>query len=277
MTFPWYLRGCLLGVALPLLEMQTALFLFTIFPPPTSRTLGLTGLHGTRTGRATDAEKATRMQRADGNRVLLCIGPRLFPGHGQQGMEFVQPVRRIPLDAGQALPVGRMVATDAGDPHVRPAQGPAKRLDLANVATGQALLDGIIEPVGALLGKQRLRSLGVGEIGLDRDLIKAARTRLQLVGFLEQPAGIQRHHAHRQVIGCYRMKDHLVFQAETGREDGAFELVSKDAQGCREGQLREAFSKTSGVGGDRVDWPWYLGEVRGQRPPLRGELAARSR
>src|ERR1035441_7612535 len=96
-------------------EVNSTFLFGVLFPPPASRSLALAGLNGARTGRATDARVAPRVQRMHRNLV-----PREVLLHARcapigQGTDF-HPALGAALYFGNATAGFALVAAQAGCP-----------------------------------------------------------------------------------------------------------------------------------------------------------------
>src|SRR6478609_1123676 len=118
--------------------MQAAFLGRVVFPPPAPGPLRLARCDRTGAGLAADRDKAFVMQRIERDSFSLGETQRDLARPVEQGVELDQAALRFGLRERDAAARGRLVGAQAGDPDLRPVQGPAQWLDLADVAAGFA-------------------------------------------------------------------------------------------------------------------------------------------
>ena len=133
-------------------EVDPALALLGLLPPPAPGALVLAGLDRPGARRAADRRVAAVVEGVVGQVVLADVGPD--PVARPVGERRDLPDRRRAADPGPlfgGLGAGRdLVAAKAGDPAVDRRERPPERLDLADVAALRAVLDRLVEEVQAL-------------------------------------------------------------------------------------------------------------------------------
>src|ERR1035438_2744488 len=115
-------------------EVNSTLLFGVLFPPPAPSALAFAGLHGARTGRATDARVAPRVQGMHRNLV-----PRQVLLHARrapigQGTDF-HPAVGAALYFGNAAAGFALIAAQAGGPGLEGFQFALQRAHFARIAT----------------------------------------------------------------------------------------------------------------------------------------------
>src|ERR1035437_6856052 len=115
-------------------EVNSTFLLGVLFPPPASRPLALAGLNGARTGCATDARVAPRVQQMHRNAVLrdVLLHPRRAPIG--QGTDF-HPAVRAALNFGNGAAGFALVAAQTGGPGLERCEFAPQRAHFAHIAT----------------------------------------------------------------------------------------------------------------------------------------------
>ena len=143
--------------------MQTALLVGLLLPPPAAGALGLAGQDRTRARRAADRRVPVVEQLVVRDLVLADVVPDLVElpvGHRVQLHDAA--VVAVDLDLRDVLARLPLLAAEARDPRVERGELALQRLDLADLAAGNAQVDAAIHQVRAL-GRDQLRDgLAVG-------------------------------------------------------------------------------------------------------------------
>jgi hypothetical protein len=104
------------------------------------------------------------------------------------------------------------------DPGALAAQRPSERLGLAHGAARLALLEPVIEAVGAEFAHVRLHRVGPGREDLDVDAIKGAHAIDEIVRLARQPSGVEGEDADPEPFARDQVEEHHVLGAEARGE-----------------------------------------------------------
>ncbi len=202
-------------------DMQAALFLLVLLPPPAAGALALAGLERARAGRAADGEKAHGVQLIDGHAERLGRGDDALARVIGERIELDELALDIELDEIDALARLRLIGAQPGHPGGDAGEQARERLHLAHMAAGLAILDRAIETIDAMLGDEfrERQSLRIDRVNAPR--VAGLRLLPQRDRLLEETAGVDGHDIDLEALREDRMGDELILYAEAGREDHA--------------------------------------------------------
>src|ERR1019366_4068279 len=191
-------------------------FLFRIlFPPPASRALALAGLNGARTGRATDARVAPRVQGMHRNLV-----PREVLLHARcapigQGTDF-HPAVGAALHFGNATAGFALIAAQAGGPGLQGFQFALQRAHFAHIAAALPRRYAGIKQVRPFDRDQLHHLSAFRKDNLHRRAVALAHRLHHLIGLLREAPCIQREYANARGNEPRQIEDHHAFLLEAG-------------------------------------------------------------
>src|ERR1039458_5903145 len=171
-------------------------FLFGIlFPPPAPRALAFAGLHGTRTGRATDARVAPRVQR-----MLRNVVPRQVLLHARcvpigQGTDFHAAIGAA-LYFGNATAGFALIAAQAGGPGLEGCQFALQRAHFARVAAALPRRHAGIKQVRSMDRDQLFDLIAVRKDDFHGHTVALAYRLHHAIGLVGEPPRIQREDAN---------------------------------------------------------------------------------
>lgn len=172
--------------------MQAALLGTVVFPPPAAGALRFAGADRTRARGATDRGEALPVQGVGRHAVRDRECLDLLPRPVDQRVELEEAAHRVNGHKARAAALCRLIRPQPGDPAARPGKRAVERLDLADVAAGEARLARGVETIDALRRHEAFERARLGVDGADA----AAITLLGLfpgpVGLGKQPPGVER-------------------------------------------------------------------------------------
>src|SRR5439155_2262472 len=115
------------------MQVKPALLLAR-FPPPPSGAAVFTGLHSACARCTSNAGISTVVKCIVGHAVRLDVRPHVVRCPFEQWIEFQQAIGVIPALGLKILPIGRLLAPQAGDPALLAGQCTLQRPHLANLA-----------------------------------------------------------------------------------------------------------------------------------------------
>src|SRR5690606_19530184 len=116
------------------------------------------------------------------------------------GVNLKQFVATVPFYLCHVGAIVRLLGTDARNPAVDVGYFTLERLKLSNGAAFLAVFDGVVKARRAFCPKQLLYGFGIRKIRLDFLLVNVDGAAPCIIGFLEQPSGIEREHPYRQPV-----------------------------------------------------------------------------
>ena len=111
-------------------------FLF-LLPPPAPGALRLAAAYGAGTGRATDREKASIVQRVIGNAMIMDKSDNAAAGPVEQRVHLDYPMSGIEAGVGRLCTLGGLVGAQSADPGRGASECATERLHLAQCAAGE--------------------------------------------------------------------------------------------------------------------------------------------
>jgi hypothetical protein len=196
-------------------------FLLFLLPPPSPGALRLSWSHGARAWCAADPREAAVMQSIVGNVVLADECDHLLARPVEQRIDLDQPVMGRNNSKRDASAFIRLIGAQSGDPNDGAREGPPERLDLAHRAAGVPRFDRGVKSIDALMRYQRFDAIAIRIDGDNALAVSVLGPRPELESLRKQPAGIEGHHVDRKPLTEDRMRDGLVLDTETRREDDA--------------------------------------------------------
>src|ERR1022692_4502550 len=218
--FGWLLAwrfGCLFGRRLGR-QVQTALLVLGVLPPPAAGARVLTGLDGARARGAADRRIAAIVQRVDGDAVLLGVGAHLFHRPADQRVDLHDvAVGAIDLDLGRLGAGDRLLVAQARHPRLEAGQRAAEWLDLADATALVPVVERIPKAVEALGADQGLDRRALGEVPGDIDAVLHPDPLGRHVGLIREAAGVEREDPHVFGGRLHRqVDDHAVLDGKAG-------------------------------------------------------------
>src|SRR5580692_8377028 len=145
-------------------QVDPALLVLGILPPPAAGARVLAGLDGARAGRAADRGEALVVQRVDGDAVGLRVGAHLLHRPADERVHLRHAaVRGVDLDLGALGARHGLLAAQAREPRVQVGERAAERLDLADAAALVPVVERVAEAVEAFHSNQLLDGLALRE------------------------------------------------------------------------------------------------------------------
>ena len=157
------------------------------------------------------------VQAVVGHIMLADVGPDVILRPVQHRVVLDQAEHRIVLDRLNGSSIRRLIAAAAGDPGLHALQGAPQGVDLAHGAAHLAEFDRTIEQIDAVFVDHRLHFLAIGKDDLQLHAVMFSQTLHQLIGFLRQPAGIQRQHPNAGHVFLDEVNLHHPFRAQRAR------------------------------------------------------------
>ncbi len=255
-------------------EVDAALLDGVHLPPPAPRAGLLAGSDGAGAGGTADAGEADVVQPVVGHGVVVDVGPHLFGGPVQHGVELLQPVALVPGRDLELASRRRLLAPHAGQPGAASGEHPSERLDLADAAAAVAVLDGVEEPVLAVLGDPLLDVVGVGIDHRDDRPVALVGAVGQRVGLLGQPAGVDADDLDVEPVLADQVGHDHALGTERVREHGRTPVRGDAAQHVeRLGESRRVHLRVVVRGRGRTTWRAAVHGVSRLAPgPTRGRI-----
>src|ERR1022692_4201529 len=196
-------------------EVNSTLLFGVLFPPPAPSALAFAGLHGARTGRATDARVAPRVQRMHRNvvpRDVLLHAPCAPIG---QGTDF-HPAVGAALYFGNATAGVALIAAQSGGPGLKGCQFALQWAHFARVAAALPRRHAGIEQVRPFDRHQLFHVFAFRKDNLHRRAVALAHRLHHLIGLVGEASRIQREDVNTRGNAPCQIEDRHAFLLEAG-------------------------------------------------------------